>query len=332
MNPIVCIGSVHVDKKITELMKVCCCIELKAPTQDQIQRLVCHGLGLHHHQVTHRQLEPLLPLQGDLRKVRMLIDMVKKMPAVGACPWDTLLQLFAKKSYHSDTKKITHALLDAYIPLEEHSPLMNETDRTIVSLLWHENIVDRLEADKLPREEALTFYVACLDNICFADYIDRVTFQKQIWQFNEMSSLVKTFYNNKQYHRFRASRGLPSAQSQSQSQSQTKSSDIRFTKVLTKYSTEYNNATFVQDLCQKLSMDRKDLLCFFLEYREEEAAVLSMLDTLDVQKLDVQRMFRYIDKFTRENAPSMEEVVVETFPGMGGGGGDDEDGGGDGGE
>ena len=39
-----------------------------------------------------------------------------------------------------------------------------------------------------------------LDNICFSDYIDRITFQKQIWQFNEMSSLTKTFYNNNILH------------------------------------------------------------------------------------------------------------------------------------
>ena len=35
-----------------------------------------------------------------------------------------------------------------------------------------------------------------LNNICFSDYIDRITFQKQVWVFNEISSLIKTFYNN----------------------------------------------------------------------------------------------------------------------------------------
>ena len=34
-------------------------------------------------------------------------------------------------------------------------------------------------------------------------------------------------------------------------------SDIRFTKVLTKYSTEYNNQLFIQELCFKLNMDKK---------------------------------------------------------------------------
>ena len=71
--------------------------------------------------------------------------------------------------------------------------IMNETDRTSVGLLFHENIIDVLE--KIPKD-SIPFYSKILDNICFADYIDRITFQKQIWIFNEMSSLTKTFYNN----------------------------------------------------------------------------------------------------------------------------------------
>ena len=49
-------------------------------------------------------------------------------------------------------------------------------------------------------EKTYPLYMKLLDNICYSDYIDRITFQKQIWQFNEMSSLIKTFYNNKIYH------------------------------------------------------------------------------------------------------------------------------------
>ena len=76
---------------------------------------------------------------------------------------------------------------------------MNETDRTSVGLLYHENIIDVLE--KIPKDETIPFYNKILNNICFADYIDRITFLKQIWIFNEMSSLVKTFYNNHLYHK-----------------------------------------------------------------------------------------------------------------------------------
>ena len=83
--------------------------------------------------------------------------------------------------------------------------------------------------------------------MCFADYIDRITFQKQIWLFNEMSSSIKTFKNNKLYH------------DSFKKKPKYNPPEVRFTKVLTKYSTEYNNYLFIQELCQQLCIDKKDL-------------------------------------------------------------------------
>ena len=157
------------------------------------------------------------------------------------------------KTFNEDTNKITQSLIARPYKIEEHDMLMNDTDRTVVALLWHENIVDMLPTDPI---KALPFYLRFLDNTCYSDYIDRITFQNQIWQFNEMSSLMKTFNNNRLYHKEIAN-GKPATKA-----------DIRFTKVLTKYSTEYNNMEFIYDLCQKLDMDRKDLLVFFQELRE----------------------------------------------------------------
>ena len=127
---------------------------------------------------------------------------------------------------------------------------MNETDRTSVGLLFHENIIDVLNLDK---KYSIPFYHDVLNNVCFADFIDRITFQKQIWIFNEMSSLVKTFYNNYLYHKKYRKQKLSYNPSQ-----------VRFTKVLTKYSTEYNNSLFIQNLCRELNMDKKDMFSYFL--------------------------------------------------------------------
>ena len=92
--------------------------------------------------------------------------------------------------------------------------------------------------------------------MCYAEYIDRITFQSQIWQFNEMSSLMKTFYNNKLYH-----------DTFPENINTYKPTEVRFTKVLTKYSTEYNNILFIYNLCQKLDTDKQDLLAIFQEIR-----------------------------------------------------------------
>lgn len=136
---------------------------------------------------------------------------------------------------------------------------MNETDRTTVALLWHENVGRSLENLKLPNGQLIETYVKILDNICFADYISRITFQNQIWQFNEMCSLIKTFYNNRILHSLTGTtKPAPNP---------IKPTDVEFTKVLTKYSTEFNNQGFIYGLCQQMNMDRSDVIALFIELK-----------------------------------------------------------------
>ena len=193
-------------------------------------------------------------------------------------------------------------MLNKRFTIAEHIPLMNETDRTIVGLLWHENIIDVLEKSK--KEKTIPFYQMVLDNLCFADYIDRITFQKQIWQFNEMSSLMKTFHCNKMFH--------DTFQDKKTKNSHT-TADIRFTKVLTKYSTEYNNSIFIQELCQRLGMDKKDMFAFFLELRNNHAddEIYGLFEAYeDIGKLDIIRIYRYLDKYTNKDCIVPEDNVV----------------------
>jgi hypothetical protein len=239
MNPIICIGNYYVDKKIKELMKVCHTFELKAPTQSQIVDII-------HYRMPDIDFSPVVQkkivdyIQGDLRKIEFIEKIYKTKPDL--LNSDTFDHILHTKSFNEDSKKITKRLIETPLSITDHNRVINETDRTIVALLWHENIVDVLS--KLGNDKAIPFYLRILENICFADFIDRITFQNQIWQFNEMSSLIKTFYNHHLYHK--------------QFDSSKFNGDIRFTKVLTKYSTEYNNLLFIYNLCQQLDMDKKD--------------------------------------------------------------------------
>ena len=141
-------------------------------------------------------------------------------------------------------------MINNYYSIEEHSLIMNETDRTSIGLLFHENIIELFP--KYKNKDIFPFYCDILDNICFSDYIDRITFQKQIWVFNEMSSLIKTFYNHKLCNE------------KLKDKPYFNPTEVRFTKVLTKYSTEYNNHIFISRLAEVLNMDIKDMLSYFL--------------------------------------------------------------------
>jgi DNA polymerase III delta prime subunit len=294
INPIICIGNYKVDKKIKELMKVCNTIELSTPTINEITNIVNPLLCKIENELKNKIISFV---QGDLRKLNSIYMLYKNKPQLFTI--DIIENLLQIKSYNDDTKKITNKLINNYYTLNQHNSIMNETDRTSIGLLWHENIIDVIE--KVDKKIAVPFYIQQLENICFADYIDRITFQKQIWQFNEMSSLIKTFKNNKLYH------------DTFKTKNKYNPSEVRFTKVLTKYSTEYNNSLFIQKLCQKLGMDKKDLFGFFIEIKNnnDDNAIAHLLENYEINKLDIHRIYRYIEKYIKENATGTIDTEIE---------------------
>jgi DNA polymerase III delta prime subunit len=294
MNPIICIGNYRVDKKIKELMKVCNTVELKPPTNVQMNEIIQHLFTNADTLIKNKIVDFI---QNDLRKLKSIYTIYKNNPEF--LKNEIIEDIFQIKSYNDDTKKITNKLINNYYNIDEHIHIMNETDRTSVGLLWHENIIDVI--DKYDKKQSIPFYISQLDNICFADYIDRITFQKQIWQFNEMSSLIKTFKNNKLYH---------DSFNKKQKYNPT---EVRFTKVLTKYSTEYNNSLFIQKLCQKLGMDKKDIFGYFIDLKNKynDAEIFALFENYEITKLDINRIYRYLEKYTKENAAGTIEKEIE---------------------
>jgi hypothetical protein len=298
LNPIICIGNYHIDKKIKELMKVCNVIELKSPTKPQMLNLINILLPLLDENI---KASIITFIQGDLRKLNTVYDLYKNKQSI--LNSNIIKNIFLMKSYNDDTRKITKKLINNNYSIDEHLTVMNETDRTIVGLLWHENIIDMI--GKMKKDVSIPFYLKILDNMCFADYIDRITFQKQIWQFNEMSSLIKTFKNNSIYHETFNKKKL-----------KFNPTEVRFTKVLTKYSTEYNNSIFIQNLCQQLGMDKKDLFGFFLDiknkYDPDTTEINMLFENYEISKLDINRIYRYLEKYTKENTDEVEVSADES--------------------
>ena len=296
MNPIICIGNYYTDKKMRELMKVCNIFELPKPTNEEIKNILSMDSNRLKN-ISEENVNVIVNyIEGDMRKLKFSLEVLNENQGINN---EKILKLFHLKSYNEDSKSITNQLLEKKYDISMHNTLMNETDRTIVALLWHENLIDKLEQKN--KEQVYPIYYKILRNICFADYIDRITFQSQIWEFNEMSSMIKTFYNNKIFHD-----SFPNEEFKPLN-------EIRFTKVLTKYSTEYNNSLFIQDLSQKLSMEKKDIVSFFQEIRlcigkdfcedsEQLSNIENMFEDYDICKLDIKRFYRYLDKNSKKDA------------------------------
>lgn len=304
-NPIICISNYKSDKKIKELMKICNVFELPAPTIPQIEDILkpywAESATLPSYIIDY--------IQCDLRKMNTIIRLKTSAPELLAP--DTFESYFQEKIYNDNTKKTTAKLLTTPLHISSHNAVINETDRTSVGLLWHENIIDNLGhiTDLNSRTQA---YIEQLNNICLADYIDRITFQKQIWQFNEMSSLIKTMKNTKALATTRAHLSETDVNNLNM---RTLAADIRFTKVLTKYSTEYNNFLFIQRLCQQLNMDKKDIYGFFLTIeKHNDPHLLDKLTEHGIKKLDILRIQRFLTNIIGAADIDMsDEIIIDEF-------------------
>ena len=278
-NLIFCIGNYHMDKKIKELMKVSNVYEIKNSTQENMKIIIKEFFK----NISDDELKIALNIiDSDLMKFNYFYKSYLSNNKI----FQQVEKYIVYKSYNEDVKNTTKYLYNNNLDFEEHLSFINETDRTIISLLWHENIVDLLSKYDSDTKD---FYLNILENYCFADYLDRITFQKQIWQFNEMTSIIKIMFNNFLYHKKFVNKVKYNP------------SEVRFTKVLTKYSTEFNNYTFIVGLCQNLNMDFKDLLTFFYELKnlnKSEEELNYIFENQNISKLDINRIYRYIEKFT----------------------------------
>lgn len=343
LNPVICIGNYYMDKKIKELMNVCNVFELPTPSDDQIRAVFSkmfllktslnvlsdtdcasymrNGVQLDSPKKGEDPSPTLLDqmvqyAQGDIRKVEFLLRLNDKKPEI--LTGNNIQYIFRAKFYNEDYGKIAKQLFDRKLSVEQHNDFMNDNDRTTVALLWHENVADRISI--LPKHKSLPFYLKLIDNICFADYIDRITFQSQIWIFNEMSTFIKTFYNNFLFHDM-FERIQPDYLSSIKDMK-----EVRFTKILTKYSTEYSNQLFLYMLCQTLDMDKKDVMTFFQELRifyggnmflnrvELINDAEKLFEDCKITKLDIKRVYRYLDKnVKKETLTSKKEECDYDF-------------------
>ena len=277
INPIICISANYIDKKIKEIMKVCHIIKLPTPTITELKTIY-------------------EKINGDMDKTINFSDMCGDLRILSLNVQNkTQITNYNRNNYTThDVKHIVYNLLSNNHKFSDHDILINDTHRTIVGLIYHENL--SLVINKHNNKNGLIIYKKILDNICYADYLDRITFQKQIWQFNEISSLLKTMKTNYILHK------------NINNLSKTiKYTDINFTKILTKYSTEYNNNFFFQQISFKLLISYEEVLLFFKSIRDKITDYYELMKIYDISEIDIARIYKYIDNIENYEINSSSE-------------------------
>jgi GTPase SAR1 family protein len=295
-TPIICIGNPNYDKTSRELHTVCNVFELQVPTISQMHTLIGNLFMVEDtfiistiYNFTKADISKLFGLVYIYGNQYM--DLIQDITSV-----------FLPRTPYYDCKTKTQVLLTESIPIQQHATFLTEPERTIINKLWHENVVGVF---KNSPTKTLPLYIKILKNICYADYLDRITFQKQIWQLNEMSSLIKTFKNSNILHEpIYNDLIIPK---------KVMVNDIRFTKILTKYSTEYNNFLFIRNVCQTLNITKRDLVGYMQQiiHLPDDEKVIDFDNEL-IDKQCITRLSKYIHKYLFHTEVDSVDDIKET--------------------
>jgi hypothetical protein len=62
-------------------------------------------------------------------------------------------------------------------------------------------------------------------------------------------------------------------------------------------------------------MDKKDLFGFFMEIKNknknDDSQIVDLLENYEINKLDINRIYRYIEKYIKENATGTTDNEIE---------------------
>ena len=244
--PFIFINTLHEEKKFTELSKLSYCLKINPPTTIQLKNIIYK----------------LYPKILDFENNTLIIDNIityldykfYKILNIEYFYNNNLIELKFNTHTHSSNnsnfninnniKILTKNLLHYKYNLQ-NLDIINYSDRTSLSLLLHENII-KLFNNNLTHNE-LKIYKKILDNFIFCDCIDKNIFLYQIWQLNDITYIIKIFYNNFILWQHNLLKNIGQE-------------NIIFTKILTKYSSEYNNFNFIFNNTQLYCTNKKTLL------------------------------------------------------------------------
>lgn len=284
--PIICIGNFN-EKKNRDMEKICHVLHLQPPSDSDILKIM--DLIMPNIFDTEYWINVI---QGNLKIMTTIYELYKD----GILFDNRFNNSFSSiNTYPENIKTNVQTLITEPLPFSNHSHFINDGDKSLISLLFHENVIDYISDDNT--------YLSILDNFCFADFIDRICFKKQIWQLNELSFYIKTFKNNQII--------MENEPNINKHQLIETNKEIRFTKILTKYSTEYNNRIFFLNIINELNADKKDILSWLYKHNKLHTNQETLLIKYPLSKLELNRLVKFINISIPDSTENVEETNNE---------------------
>ena len=163
---IIVIGNNDNDKKIKELMKISNVIKIKQPSYSDIyNNLLQNNPG-----IDKTIIEQYLNINKNINYY--LINKFNQILLSNSI--NNFIKYSIDNDNNNNVKHINYDILKNRLDFNDDNNKINDTDKTTVSLLFHENIIDYINGKEC--REKINIYKLILENYCFGDYMDRIIF------------------------------------------------------------------------------------------------------------------------------------------------------------
>ena len=300
--PFIFINTLQEEKKFTELSKLSYCLRINPPSNSQLKNII------------YKFYPKILTMENNTLIVNNIITYLDykfyKFINIDYFYKNDLIELKFitnnsninntsinnNNNNNNNIKVLTKNFLHYKFNLQ-NLDVINYSDRTSLSLLVHENII-KLFDNNLTQHE-LKIYKQILDNFIFCDCIDKNIFLYQIWQLNDITYIIKIFYNNFILWQNNLLKNISQE-------------NIIFTKILTKYSSEYNNFNFIFNNTQLYSTNKKLLLLHIFTVDNSNEFYAKLVYSRFMKLIDQYNNYKLINS-CKVIEDSDELIFDETF-------------------
>ena len=182
------------------------------------------------------------------------------------------------QSGNNSYSELINNLFENPISTELSLSLSSQCDMTVLSMIWHENLMQGLEHKN--KQARVGIYLKVLEALCFCDNIDKIAFSKQTWELADASGLLKLLATSRTLHSGQQGIGIGTLKKN------------RFTKILTKYSTAHNIRSFMIEISNALNIEIEELNALVRKSKVLGVKAVPTLSSID--KKDLARLERYI--------------------------------------
>jgi len=231
INPIICICNNESEKKMKDLKKECEHIKFVLPSISELYSYATIIIEKENIDISEDDILSIVTFsQHDIRKMISVIENIKlSLKNNDKKNIQSILDSMEQK--HKDTYLLTAGfnIMNEYKDIDSTSRIYN-TDKNMIGLIIHENIFGFINNYKIDESEKFNIIKTIFQYMSYSDYFDKEIFSNCNYGFHQLNAVYKCCvpsYLLNQYNKY--------------STLKFTSNDIQYTKILSKFSLQYNN-------------------------------------------------------------------------------------------